>query len=105
MKRPLLALLAAAILVLPASAQNPPEPAPPADETADPAAAAAEPEKKDEKPKWDVMNPPGPAYDVDIDTTAGTWMSVDVSPDGRRSCSTCSATCTRSRSGAARRRP
>ena len=83
MKRPLLAFLAAAILVLPASAQNPPEPAPPADETADPAAAAAEPEKKDEKPKWDVNNPPGPSYDVDIDTTDGTWMSVDVSPDGK----------------------
>ena len=45
-------------------------------------APATEPEKKDEK-KWDVMNPPGPAYDVDLDVTTGTWMSLDVSPDGK----------------------
>ena len=53
-----------------------PQPAPGA------VAPATEPEKKDEK-KWDVMNPPGPAYDVPIDVTTGTWMSVDVSPDGK----------------------
>ena len=50
-----------------------------------PAAAvtpATEPEKKEEK-KWDVMNPPGPSYDVPIDVTTGTWMSLDISPDGR----------------------
>ncbi|MES2322234.1 MAG: amidohydrolase family protein [Pseudomonadota bacterium] len=41
-----------------------------------PAAAA------DEK-KWDVNNPPGVAGKVDIDTRTGTWMSVDVSPDGK----------------------
>lgn len=46
-------------------------------------APAVEPQKKDEKPKWDVQNPPGPAHDVAIDTSTGTWMSVDVSPDGR----------------------
>jgi imidazolonepropionase-like amidohydrolase/Tol biopolymer transport system component len=45
-------------------------------------APAIEPEKKEEK-KWDVANPPGPSYDVSVDTTEGTWMSVDVSPDGR----------------------
>ncbi|HEX8620060.1 MAG TPA: amidohydrolase family protein [Thermoanaerobaculia bacterium] len=45
-------------------------------------APASEQEKKDEK-KWDVANPPGPMYDVNIDTTEGTWMSLDVSPDGR----------------------
>jgi imidazolonepropionase-like amidohydrolase/Tol biopolymer transport system component len=38
---------------------------------------------KDDKPKWDVNAPPGPAHDVQIDTTTGTWMSLDVSPDGR----------------------
>ena len=53
-----------------------PQPAPGA------VAPATEAEKKDEK-KWDVMNPPGPAYDVDIDVTTGTWLSLDVSPDGR----------------------
>jgi Tol biopolymer transport system component/imidazolonepropionase-like amidohydrolase len=60
-------------------APPPPQPAP------TPAAAitpAAEPEKKEEK-KWDVNAPPGPSYDVTIDTTTGTWMSVDVSPDGK----------------------
>lgn len=33
--------------------------------------------------KWDVSNPPGPQHDVAIDTDEGTWMGVDVSPDGR----------------------
>ncbi len=46
----------------------------------------SEDEKKAEdekKPKWDVSNPPlGPSKDVAIDTTEGTWMSLDVSPDG-----------------------
>ncbi|MFP5285446.1 MAG: TolB family protein, partial [Thermoanaerobaculia bacterium] len=37
--------------------------------------------KKDEK--WDVNNPPGPLSTVTIDVTEGTWMSLDVSPDGR----------------------
>jgi len=38
-------------------------------------------EKKEDK-KWDVNNPPGPQYDVPIDVSEGTWMSLDVSPDG-----------------------
>jgi imidazolonepropionase-like amidohydrolase/Tol biopolymer transport system component len=38
-------------------------------------------EKKEEK--WDVNNPPGPSKEVAIDVTEGTWMSVDVSPDGK----------------------
>lgn len=33
--------------------------------------------------KWDVNNPPGPHRDVTIDTRTGTWMSVDLSPDGK----------------------
>lgn len=37
-----------------------------------------------DKKKWDVNNPPGPASTVKIDTTSGTWMSVDVSPDGKQ---------------------
>lgn len=38
-----------------------------------------------EKPKWDVSNPPaGVAYkDVEFTTSEGTWMSLDVSPDGK----------------------
>ena len=47
-------------------------------------AYAADPEKKDEKPKWDVNNPPGERADVSIDTRTGTWLSVDVSPDGKQ---------------------
>jgi len=42
----------------------------------------AQAEKKDEK-KWDVINPPGPSHDANIDVTEGTWMSIDVSPDGK----------------------
>ncbi len=38
---------------------------------------------KQEKPKWDVNHPPGEAYFADIDVTQGTWMNVDVSPDGK----------------------
>jgi len=37
---------------------------------------------KDTK-KWDVNHPPGEAYFADIDVTQGTWMNVDVSPDGK----------------------
>ena len=40
-------------------------------------------EDKDKK-KWDVNHPPGTAIEVPIDTTTGTWMSVDVSPDGKQ---------------------
>ncbi len=37
-----------------------------------------------DKKKWDVNHPPGIARTVEIDTTSGTWMSVDVSPDGKQ---------------------
>ena len=48
-----------------------------ADAPADAASAPA-------KPKWDVNHPPGPKATVNIDVRTGTWMSVDVSPDGQR---------------------
>ncbi len=35
-----------------------------------------------EESAWDVSDPPGDSYTIDIDTTSGTWMSLDVSPDG-----------------------
>ncbi len=38
---------------------------------------------EDDKPKWDVNEPPGPRREIAIRTTSGTWMSLDVSPDGR----------------------
>jgi imidazolonepropionase-like amidohydrolase/Tol biopolymer transport system component len=47
-------------------------------------AFAADAPAPEPKPKWDVNHPPGPKATVDIDTRTGTWMSVDVSPDGRR---------------------
>jgi imidazolonepropionase-like amidohydrolase/Tol biopolymer transport system component len=34
-------------------------------------------------PKWDVNAPPGPAKDAKIDVNSGTWLSLDVSPDGK----------------------
>jgi len=47
-----------------------------------PITAESSAEKKEDK-KWDVNNPPGPHHDVDIDVTEGTWLSLDVSPDGK----------------------
>ena len=35
-----------------------------------------------EKPKWDVNNPPGKFKEVSFSSTEGTWMNVDISPDG-----------------------
>jgi Tol biopolymer transport system component/imidazolonepropionase-like amidohydrolase len=37
----------------------------------------------DEKPEWDVDNIPGDHREIPIDTKTGTWMSLDVSPDGK----------------------
>ena len=39
-------------------------------------------ETADDK-KWDVSNIPGEAKTIKIDTRSGTWMSLDVSPDGK----------------------
>lgn len=35
-----------------------------------------------EKKKWDVNNPEGPFKEVSFTVNEGTWMNVDVSPDG-----------------------
>mgnify|MGYP001628258079 FL=1 len=40
-------------------------------------------EQDDKKDKWDVNNPPGEKVMVDINTETGTWMNLDVSPDGQ----------------------
>jgi len=34
-------------------------------------------------PKWNVEVPPGPQKKVTINTNEGTWMNLDVSPDGK----------------------
>ena len=66
--------LAAALLLLCAAAST----------LAQEPAKASDKDKEKEKPKWDVANPPY-AYDVavNLDVDTGTWMSVDVSPDGK----------------------
>jgi imidazolonepropionase-like amidohydrolase/Tol biopolymer transport system component len=38
---------------------------------------------QDKTPKWDVNNPPGPFKEVDLTFKEGTWMNLDVSPDGK----------------------
>src|SRR6056300_1763689 len=40
-------------------------------------------EKKEEKASWDVNDVQGPGFEQIIDTREGTWMNLDVSPDGR----------------------
>ncbi len=50
--------------------------------TSTPVFAKDKKDKKD-KPKWDVSNPPGDKRDIKINTRTGTWMSLDVSPDGK----------------------
>lgn len=54
-----------------------PAPAPP------PAPAAGTPGATKSTPAWDVMKPPGPVSEVRLDTDEGTWMSLDISPDGK----------------------
>ncbi len=40
--------------------------------------------QQDAAKKWDVAAPLGPTTPIAFDTTEGTWMNVDVSPDGGR---------------------
>ncbi|MBI3765557.1 MAG: PD40 domain-containing protein [Ignavibacteriales bacterium] len=39
---------------------------------------------KKSEAKWDVTAKHGPSTDIEFDTDEGTWISVDVSPDGKR---------------------
>jgi imidazolonepropionase-like amidohydrolase/Tol biopolymer transport system component len=81
-------LLLATSAAVSAQEQAPPEPSPSkaASEHQPPRpepAAVAPAESK--APKWDVEHPRGlTTRKVPIDTTEGTWMNVDVSPDGSR---------------------
>ncbi|MEM1319475.1 MAG: amidohydrolase family protein [Bacteroidota bacterium] len=38
--------------------------------------------QKKDKDKWDVNNPPGAYKEVDFSVNEGTWMNLDLSPDG-----------------------
>jgi imidazolonepropionase-like amidohydrolase/Tol biopolymer transport system component len=73
------ALLALVATTLAAQQPKPIDKPPAAPPTADPSK-----EKEKEKPKWDIANPPYP-FDVTVplDLTTGTWLSLDVSPDGK----------------------
>ena len=54
---------------------------------ADPPLATSTGQAKDDahadESEWDVDNPPGPSKTIAFQTDEGTWMDVDVSPDGR----------------------
>jgi len=43
----------------------------------------AEESKKSEEKKWSVNEPQGEFIDANIDVNQGTWMNIDVSPDGK----------------------
>ncbi|MEA1882154.1 MAG: amidohydrolase, partial [Candidatus Marinimicrobia bacterium] len=47
----------------------------------DPVADLAEPDEDNKK--WDVTAKHGPTKTIEFTTSEGTWMSLDVSPDGR----------------------
>jgi dipeptidyl aminopeptidase/acylaminoacyl peptidase len=78
---------ASAALAQPVPPVAPPPPQPgqaqpmtqekPKDIAAAPGTAGAKPAK------WDVNARHGPGHDAQIDTRTGTWLSLDVSPDGR----------------------
>ena len=40
-------------------------------------------QETDKKEKWDVNNPVEPFQEVTIETDEGTWINLDVSPDGK----------------------
>ena len=82
------ALLAAGATAQPAPTPPvaPPIPQPGAAEPmtqAKPANIPSQPTGGKDQQKWDVNARHGPGHDVAIDTTTGTWMNLDVSPDGR----------------------
>jgi len=74
-----LTVLAALALAIPLSAQNPPAPPPP-----NPPSGNTPPVTSTAIPaKWNVMEKHGTSKDVDYDVSQGTWMNLDVSPDGK----------------------
>jgi len=48
------------------------------------AAVFAIPQPQTDSKKWDVTADLGPVQKVAFDTSEGTWMNLDVSPDGRQ---------------------
>lgn len=39
---------------------------------------------QEKEKKWDVASPQGPFKEIEFTTTEGTWMNLDVSPDGTK---------------------
>jgi imidazolonepropionase-like amidohydrolase/Tol biopolymer transport system component len=78
-----LALLLALDLGMPAHERVAAAPA--GQDKAQPTPSSDEKEKneKDKKTSWDITQPLGPSTSIDFETDEGTWMNVDVSPDGR----------------------
>ena len=86
-------LAATALFAVAAQAQQPAPtpPAPPIPQPgsaepmtqAKPAGIAESPTGGKKDQKWDVNARHGPGHDVPLDLTEGTWMNLDVSPDGR----------------------
>ena len=70
-----------------ALAQEPPQPQPQPEPPAPHGSGGPEPpdpEAQEKEDAWKVSDPPGPSYLATLDVDEGTWMSVDVSPDGRQ---------------------
>lgn len=40
-------------------------------------------DRKEKEKKWDVNNPDGPFKEISFTVNEGTWMNVDISPDGK----------------------
>lgn len=98
MRNTVASVLAALFVLAPAVAQTPPPAPPPVDKTQgpeneatnpDPAApakpvATTAPATPPKPAKWDVNAPQGAVVrQVALDLTEGSWMDLDVSPDGR----------------------
>jgi hypothetical protein len=49
-----------------------------------PADTASDNKKDEKEPKWDVEAEHGPSTIVEFDTDEGTWMNLDLSPDGKQ---------------------
>ena len=47
------------------------------------ATAKASVDSEEKEPAWSIEKPPGPLSQQQIDVSEGTWISVDVSPDGK----------------------
>lgn len=56
----------------------------PANAPADSARGRAKPGEATDTAKWDVNAPHGPTRTIRFSTDEGTWLDVDVSPDGRQ---------------------